>query len=117
MGWPQGVYRVGPLGRLNVSKQLDTPLANAELKIFRAFNPGKPVENTLLYPLCSFDRSSIRREKVRDLLDDPDILRNDILNTHREFKGEGVGVIEAPRGTLIHHYWTDANGPVKEAST
>jgi NAD-reducing hydrogenase large subunit len=41
------------------------------------------------------------------LLDDPDILSNDILNTHVDMHGEGVGIVEAPRGTLIHHYWTD----------
>jgi NAD-reducing hydrogenase large subunit len=49
-------------------------------------------------------------ERVRVLLDDPDILGGDILNTRKEIVGEGVGVIVAPRGTLIHHYWTDDKG-------
>ena len=49
MGWPQGVYRVGPLGRLNVAEQIHTPLANEELARFKAISPGKPVEHTLLY--------------------------------------------------------------------
>ena len=116
MGWPQGVYRVGPLGRLNVSKQLDTPLANEELKTFRAFNPGKPVENTLLFHYARLIEAMFAAEKVKVLLDDPDIMSNDIINTHREFKGEGVGVIEAPRGTLFHHYWTDAMGQLKRVN-
>jgi len=116
MGWPQGVYRVGPLGRLNVVKQLDTPLANEELKIFKSFNPGKPVENTLLFHYARLIEALFAAEKVKLLLDDPDILSNDILNTHREFKGEGVGVIEAPRGTLFHHYWTDAMGQLKRVN-
>jgi NAD-reducing hydrogenase large subunit len=49
-------------------------------------------------------------------LDDPDILSTDILNTRKEFKGEGVGVIEAPRGTLFHHYWADENGQLQRVN-
>jgi NAD-reducing hydrogenase large subunit len=49
MGYPDGVYRVGPLGRLNIADKIDTPLANDELKIFKSLNNGKPVENTLYY--------------------------------------------------------------------
>jgi NAD-reducing hydrogenase large subunit len=49
-------------------------------------------------------------ERVGVLLDDPDILSNDLLNTKHEFKGVGVGVLEAPRGTLFHHYWANENG-------
>jgi NAD-reducing hydrogenase large subunit len=116
MGWPNGVYRVGPLGRLNVSKQLDTPLANEELKVFKSFNPGKPVENTLLFHYARLVECLFAVEKVKMLLDDPDILSHDILNTHTDFKGEGVGVIEAPRGTLFHHYWTDPMGQLKHVN-
>ena len=50
------------------------------------------------------------------LLDDPDILSKDIVNTHREFKGEGVGVIEAPRGTLFHHYWANEDGQLERVN-
>ena len=100
MGWPGGVYRVGPLGRLNASDQIDTPLANAEHKIFKALNGGKPVENTLYYHYARLIETLFAAEKVRVLLDDPDIFSTDILNTRHDFKGEGVGVIEAPRGTL-----------------
>ena len=53
---------------------------------------------------------------MRVLLDDPDILSTDILNTRHDFKGEGVGVIEAPRGTLFHHYWTDENGQLEQVN-
>ena len=49
LGYPDGVYRVGPLGRLNLAEKIDTPLANDELKIFKSLNNGKPVENTLYY--------------------------------------------------------------------
>jgi NAD-reducing hydrogenase large subunit len=110
MGWPAGVYRVGPLGRLNASDKIDTPLANAELKNFKGLNPNGPVENTLCFHYARLIEALFATEKVRVLLDDPDILSQDILNTHQEFKGEGVGVLEAPRGTLFHHYWANENG-------
>jgi NAD-reducing hydrogenase large subunit len=110
MGWPQGVYRVGPLGRLNASDQLDTPLANAEFKLFRAIGNGRPVEHTLYYHYARLIEALFAAEKVRVLLDDPDILSTDILNTRKDYRGEGVGVLEAPRGTLFHHYWADETG-------
>ena len=110
MGWPQGVYRVGPLGRLNTSDQIETPLANAEFKLFRALGNGKPVEHTLYYHYARLIEALFAVEKTRQLLDDPDILSNEILNTQKDYQGEGVGVIEAPRGTLFHHYWADETG-------
>jgi NAD-reducing hydrogenase large subunit len=116
LGWPGGVYRVGPLGRLNVSKKIDTPLANEELKLFKALNPKGPVENTLYYHYARLIEALFAAERVRILLDDPDILGTDILNTRKDFRGVGVGVIEAPRGTLFHHYWTDDNGQLKKVN-
>ena len=116
MGWPSGVYRVGPLGRLNVAQKIDTPLANEELKAFKQLNGGQPVENTLYYHYARLIEALFAAERVKVLLDDPDIMGNDILNTRRDFKGEGVGVIEAPRGTLFHHYWTNANGQLERVN-
>jgi NAD-reducing hydrogenase large subunit len=110
LGWPGGVYRVGPLGRLNASDKLDTPLANEEFKNFKMLSGGKPVENTLYYHYARLIETLFATERVRVLLDDPDILSTDVLNTRNDFKGEGVGVIEAPRGTLFHHYWADPSG-------
>lgn len=116
MGWPAGVYRVGPLGRLNVAQKIDTPLANEELKKFKALNDGKPVENTLLYHYARLIEAVFAMEKAHQLLDDPDILSTDILNTRHEYVGEGVGVIEAPRGTLFHHYWANGNGQLQKVN-
>ena len=110
MGYPAGVYRVGPLGRLNIADQIDTPLANAELKTFKSINPGRPVENTLYYHYARLIEALFAVERVKVLCDDKDILSTDILNTRRNFTGHGVGVIEAPRGTLIHDYTTDEHG-------
>ena len=107
MGWPNGSYRVGPLGRMNTVDQIDTPLANEELKFFKSLNNGKPVENTLYYHYARMIEVLAAAEKVQVLLDDPDIMSTDIVDKRRNFQGEGVGVIEAPRGTLIHHYVAD----------
>ena len=110
MGFPQGVYRVGPLGRLNLAEKIDTPMANIELKAFKAINGGKPVENTLYYHYARLIETLFAAERVKILLNDADILSKDVLNTHQVIQGAGVGVIEAPRGTLIHDYTTDGNG-------
>jgi NAD-reducing hydrogenase large subunit len=116
MGWPDGVYRVGPLGRLNTAEKIDTPLANAELKVFKSLNPGKPVENTLLYHYARLIEALYATERACMLLEDPDILSTDILNTRKDFRGEGVGILEAPRGTLFHHYWTNDSGQLERVN-
>ncbi len=110
MGWPNGVYRVGPLGRLNAADVIETPLAGEEMKIWKSLNGGLPVENTLYYHYARLIETLFALERVRVLLDDPDLLGKDILNTRHDFRGEGVGVIEAPRGTLFHHYWANESG-------
>ncbi|CAG0968588.1 partial hydrogenase, group IIId, partial [Gammaproteobacteria bacterium] len=110
LGWPGGVYRVGPLGRLNVAEKIDTPLANEELKKFKALGGGLPVDETLYYHYARLIEALYAVERARELCNDPDILSTDIQNTQREFKGRGVGIIEAPRGTLIHDYHANENG-------
>jgi len=112
LGWPGGTYRVGPLGRLNVADKIGTPLANEELKLFKQINGGKPVEGSLYYHYARLIELVYALERVAQLLDDPDIMSNDIrmYPTHTQLPGQGVGVIEAPRGTLFHDYGTDENG-------
>jgi NAD-reducing hydrogenase large subunit len=116
LGYPAGVYRVGPLGRLNNSDRMATPLADAELKKFKQLNGGKPVENTLHYHTARLIEVLYCIENAKVLLDDPDILSNDVLNTCRDPKPYGVGVIEAPRGTLIHHYWMNENQQIEKVN-
>ena len=116
MGYPQGVYRVGPLGRCNTSDKMATPLADAELKKWKQLNNGKPVENTLHYHTARLIETLYAIENVKVLLDDPDILSNDVLNTCKDIKPYGVGVIEAPRGTLIHHYWMNENQQITKVN-
>lgn len=110
MGFPAGVYRVGPLARLNLAQIISTPLANAELKYFKSLNPGRMVENTLYYHYARLVEALYATERVGVLCDDPDILSTEILNTRGNYSGHGVGVLEAPRGTLIHDYQADEDG-------
>lgn len=116
MGWPEGVYRVGPLGRLNISDKIDTPLANEELKVFKTLNGGKPVENTLYYHYARLIEALFAAERARMLCEDKDITSTDILNTRKNYTGHGVGVIEAPRGTLIHDYTADEHGKLTKVN-
>ncbi len=115
MGWPDGVYRVAPLARLNVAERISTPLANEELKQFKALSEG-PVEPSLYYHYARLIEDLYCMERVVQLCEDEDILSDDILDTQVEITGEGVGCIEAPRGTLWHHYWTDEHGQITKAN-
>jgi len=109
LGFPDGSYRVAPLGRLNVADCIGTPLANEEFKKFKALSEG-PVEPSLYMHYARLIEAVYAAERARELLEDPDILSTDIINESTTITGEGVGVLEAPRGTLFHHYWTDENG-------
>jgi NAD-reducing hydrogenase large subunit len=110
LGFPNGVYRVGPLGRMNAVTHIGTPLANEEHTLFKALNMGNPVEQTLYFHYARMIEVIFCIERVGQLLDDPDILSTDILNTKKDYKGEGIGILEAPRGTLFHHYKADETG-------
>lgn len=109
LGWPAGVYRVAPLARLNVVDKINTPLANEEFKEFKSIAEG-PVEPSLYMHYARLIENVYAAERARELLEDPDILSTDIRTQPKDLTGEGVGVIEAPRGTLFHHYWTDDTG-------
>jgi len=110
LGWPDGVYRVGPLGRLNAAQKMATPLAQQEYERFQALRGGEVIEGTLYYHYARLIEDLYAVEHTRELLEDPDILSTDIQINRPVTNFEGVGVIEAPRGTLWHHYQVDENG-------
>ena len=116
MGWPGGVYRVGPLGRLNAAERMATPLAQAEYEVFQQVRGGQVIEGTLYYHYARLIEDLYCIENVRVLLEDPDILSTDIQTSGRVVNAEGVGIIEAPRGTLWHHYWVDENGKLERVN-
>ena len=109
-GYPEGTYRVGPLGRLNVAEKINTPLANEEFENFKALGGGKPVEGTLWYHYARLIEDLYAIERAKESLLDPEILSTDLATESNVLTGEGVGCLEAPRGTLFHHYKVDQNG-------
>jgi NAD-reducing hydrogenase large subunit len=115
-GYPEGVYRVGPLGRLNVASHISTPIAQGEMKIWKSLNGGAPVEGTLYFHYARLIETIYALEHARELLEDPITMKKDVANAQGPISGEGVGVLEAPRGTLFHHYWTDEMGVIEKAN-
>jgi NAD-reducing hydrogenase large subunit len=114
LGYPQGMYRVGPLARLNACSRMATPLANTELKVWRA--KGRVQASSFYYHWARLIEVLYGLERAQQLLENPDITSTDILVPNQPTWREGVGVIEAPRGTLIHHYWVDADGRIEKAN-
>jgi len=115
LGDEDGWYRVGPLARMNNADFLDTPLAEAERRAFRAAANGGMQHATLAYHWARLIEMLHAAEGIERLLDDPDITGTDLV-TKGERALEGVGVIEAPRGTLFHHYKVDENDVVVRAN-
>ncbi|WP_028994701.1 Ni/Fe hydrogenase subunit alpha [Azonexus hydrophilus] len=104
LGADKGWYKVGPLARVQAATYLATPLAEIERQKMMALGNGKPVHGTLFYHWARLVEILHAAEMIRDLLNDPDILGTDLMADRGERRYEAVGVIEAPRGTLFHHY-------------
>jgi NAD-reducing hydrogenase large subunit len=104
LGREAGWYRVGPLARVQNCDRIPSPRAEAERQAFIAWGRGEPVHATLAYHWARMIEVLHCVEVIATLLDDPDILAGELMHGGGVRTGEGVGVIEAPRGTLIHHY-------------
>jgi NAD-reducing hydrogenase large subunit len=112
MGYPDGMYRVGPLARLSLVDSIGTPRADEALGFFRTLDWNSAFHfhyARLIEILYCF-------EKIGQLLDDPDILSTRVRALAAPNRSEGIGVSEAPRGTLIHHYTIDDNGLITRAN-
>lgn len=103
IGPEAGWYRVGPLARVNTAKFIDTPEAEAARKEFMAVTADKPNNVTMAYHWARMIELLHSMEKIQILLSDPDLQGTDLV-VKGERRGEAVGIIEAPRGTLFHHY-------------
>ncbi len=103
LGVEKGWYRVGPLARVNACDFIDTPLAEAARQEFKELGGGRPVHFSMAYHWARMIETLHALEKIGELLHDPD-LQGTELTVSGERRSEGVGVIEAPRGTLFHHY-------------
>jgi F420-non-reducing hydrogenase large subunit len=114
-GPDSGVYRVGPLGRLNAADGMATPLAQEEYERMYATLGGKPVHSTLAYHWARLIELLYAAERAVELVKDPEITSTNVRNKPGK-PGEGVGVVEAARGTLIHHYVLDENALIKDVN-
>ncbi len=115
LGKQDGWYRVGPLARVNNCDLITTPLAEAARQRFRNFADGQLVQDTLAYHWARMIEVLHCAESIERLLYDPDISGYDLVLTG-EKRREGIGVIEAPRGTLFHHYRIDEQGLIEKAN-
>ena len=102
-GYPQGMYRVGPLARLNMAKRCGTPLADQELAEFRELE-RRTILSSFYYHYARLIEALFAIERIEYLLNEPDILSRHVRAYAGPNEFEGVGIAEAPRGTLIHHY-------------
>ncbi len=114
-GPDSGVYRVGPLGRLNVSNGMATPLAQNEYEEMYKTLGGKPVHGTLAFHWARLIELLYATERALELVRDPEITGTNIRAKPGE-PGEGVGVVEAARGTLYHHYTLDKDALIKDVN-
>jgi F420-non-reducing hydrogenase large subunit len=115
-GPDSGVYCVAPLARLNASDGIATPLAQAAYEEFFATLGGRPVHHTLANHWARVVELLYAAERMRELAGDPEIISPDIRTLPTETPTEGMGVVEAPRGTLFHHYETDERGVIRKAN-
>jgi F420-non-reducing hydrogenase large subunit len=123
VGWrgfeegPQsGVYAVAPLARLNASDGMATPQAQQAYEEFYSELGGKPVHHTLATHWARVIEIIQAAETMVQLLNDPDITSKDIRTIPTQKPSVGIGVVEAPRGTLFHHYETDEIGLIQKAN-
>ena len=114
-GKNSGIYRVGPLGRLNAAEGMATPLADKEYKRMFETLGGRPINSTLAFHWARLIELLYATERAYELINDKEITSDKIRNPVGE-PGEGIGVVEAARGTLIHHYKLDKNGLIQKAN-
>ncbi len=115
-GKDSGVYRATPLSRLNASDGMATPLAQEQYEKMYETLGGKPVNATLATHWARLVELLYASERMLELATDPEITSNDVRSIPTKTPDEGVGCVEAPRGTLYHHYKTDENGIVTMAN-
>jgi NAD-reducing hydrogenase large subunit len=115
LGYPEGIYRVGPLARANVADAFGSPRADAELDRFRS-RLGRVPSSSFHYHYARLIDTLSAIEKIDQLLRGSDILSPRVRSKAEVNRNEGIGVAEAPRGTLIHHYKVDDDGIVQWAN-
>jgi NAD-reducing hydrogenase large subunit len=113
LGYPDGIYRVGPLARLNIIDRCGTPKADQEWAEFRAVD-RRAVLSSFYYHYARLIEILYSLERILQLVNDPHILDKHVRATAGVNALEGIGISEAPRGTLFHHYKIDENGLIRD---
>lgn len=116
LGYPDGIYRVGPLARLNNCNQIGTPAADKELQEMRDRAGGRVATSSFFYHYARLIEILACVEQIEQLVDDPDIVSSRVRAKAGINNLEGIGVSEAPRGTLFHHYNVDENGLIQKVN-
>jgi NAD-reducing hydrogenase large subunit len=115
LGPDEGWYKVGPLARVQNCDLMGTPFADAARREFLAYGHGAPIHATLAYHWARMIEMLFAAEKIKELLHDDDIVGTDLV-ARGERAERGIGVIEAPRGTLIHHYRVNEDDQIVRAN-
>jgi len=115
LGKEKGWYRVGPLARLNTCEFIPTPLAQAEFEEYKALTNGKPNNNCLHYHYARLIELLHSAEMMKELLNDPDLMEGELVVKGTK-TNRGVGLLEAPRGTLFHHYEINEDDQIVKAN-
>jgi len=115
-GQDSGIYQATPLSRLNAADGMATPIAQKEYEFLYKTLGGKPVNATLAMHWARLVELIYSAEHCLELAQDPDIIGKDLRTPIEKIVGEGVGIVEAQRGTLTHHYWTDEKGMVRKVN-
>lgn len=115
-GLDSGIYSVAPLARLNTADGMATPKAQEAYDEFYATLGGKPVHHTLANHWARVVEMVYAAERMNELINDPDITSKDLRVIPTTTPTVGIGVVEAPRGTLFHHYETDEKGLIRKAN-
>ncbi len=115
-GAGSGLYRVAPLSRMNVADGMATPRAQKAYQGFYQALGAKPVQHSLAFHWARAIEALYAAERLRELADDPEVLGKEYRTLSAEVAGEGIGVVEAPRGSLFHHYKSDERGMITDVN-
>lgn len=115
LGYPDGIYCVGPLARLNLCERMGTPLAEKELADFRQLGNGA-VNSAFFYHYARLIEILTSIERIEQMMEDGDLQSHHLRADAGVNQLQGVGCSEAPRGTLFHHYWVNADGLIQKVN-
>ncbi len=115
LGKEKGWYRVGPLARLNTCEFIPSPLAQAEFEQYKALTNGKPNNSCLHFHYARLIELLHSAEMMKELLNDPDLMEGELV-TKGSKAYKGIGLLEAPRGTLFHHYEINEDDQITKAN-